>query len=335
MKHYSVEMKVDNSISKLLKHIKPSSRVLEFGCADGKMTKYMSEELNCNVYIVEYDKKSYSKAIQYAKGGICSDILKFEWKTAFEEKFDYIIFADVLEHLNNPQKVIKECKSILKDTGYLLVSVPNIGHNDILIKLFQQKFEYTNTGLLDNTHIHFFAYHELTSFFKNSGYVIQNLDSIVIPTGCTEQFKGGGLEDNISNVVLNELKKRESGEIYQFVICAQKKELDVNKKELKNWIEKPYREVKIYIDTGSGFNEKDTMLFRIYLNNKSMYEFSGNILLPYKSKHIRFDLVEGQGCFVTKSDFLIENGNLEKKYSKSVKSEKGIFIFGDDPIMQK
>ncbi len=64
MKHYSVEMKVDNSISKLLKHIKPSSRVLEFGCADGKMTKYMSEELNCNVYIVEYDKKSYSKAIQ-------------------------------------------------------------------------------------------------------------------------------------------------------------------------------------------------------------------------------------------------------------------------------
>jgi len=328
----SLEIKENDSLSKLLKNIEPLSTVLEFGCANGRMTRYMAEKLKCNVYIVEYDEEAYKDAIKYAKGGICSDIMEFKWKTAFGEKFDYVIFADVLEHLSNPQKVMEECKDVLKDTGYLFASIPNIGHNDVVIKLIQEKFEYTDIGLLDDTHIHFFAYDGLNIFFENSGYAIQKLDCTVIPTGCTEQFRDSAYQ--IDNVVLNEIKKRKSGEIYQFIVYAKKWEFSDGKRNFEREINKPYREAKVYIDTGHGFNESNVTLFKAYLNNENMYEFSGSISFPYKTKHVRFDLIEGQGCFITKCDFASVTGELEKVYSKNVKTTNGVFVIGDDPIIE-
>lgn len=44
-------------ICKLIgKFVQPNSTVLEFGCANGRMTKYMYENLDCNVYILEYEE---------------------------------------------------------------------------------------------------------------------------------------------------------------------------------------------------------------------------------------------------------------------------------------
>ena len=52
----------------------------------------------------------------------------------------------------------------MKEDGEILVSIPNIGHNDILVKLFQNRFDYTSIGLLDNTHIHFWGEENLDTF---------------------------------------------------------------------------------------------------------------------------------------------------------------------------
>ena len=43
-----------------------------------------------------------------------------------KRKFDHIIFADVLEHLYDPYKVLKESVALLKDDGTILISIPNI-----------------------------------------------------------------------------------------------------------------------------------------------------------------------------------------------------------------
>ena len=333
MKHYNVEMKENNSISKLLKLIKPSSRVLEFGCANGHMTQYMREELKCSVCIVEYDKESFNIAIKYASDGICSDIMNFEWLTAFHEKFDYIIFADVLEHLSDPGKVIKSCRDVLKDEGSLLVSVPNIGHNDILIKLIQQKFEYTEIGLLDNTHIHFFAYDGIKKFFNDEGFAITQFDYTLIEMGCTEQFNRGMIPFQISTPVLNKLQERESGEIYQFVICAQKSEFVQKESEYEYEIPKPCKEGKIYFDRKNGFNEDEVQHVNAINIGEGKYRCECTISDLKNVTALRYDPIEGQNCIITKCCIKQGDKELQVEYSSNLSGNTGVILLGPDPLV--
>ena len=325
-----LEIKENDSLSIILSHIKPNSTVLEFGCANGRMTRYMKEHLDCKVYIVEYEKDAYEEAIIYAECGICSDIMEFEWLTAFNIKFDYIVFADVLEHLSNPQKVIAYTKGLLKDQGSLLVSVPNIGHNDIIKKLIDERFDYTEIGLLDDTHIHFFAASNLQDFFESCGYGISDMQYVTIPSGDTEQF----LEQDysISNSLKNILSERKSGEIYQFIIIA-KKQLN-EKKVTENSLPLPYIISKVYVDTGNGFNEQEVVKVKAYAQGAGKYILKENIHLPQKIYKCRFDLVEEQECCVVVNDIVANSMTIQPVYSSNIMTSHGVFLLGNDPLFE-
>ena len=64
-------------------HIRPGSTVLEFGCANGQMTRFFKEELGCDVYIVEIDEGAYQEARQYARDGVCGDAEALKWREQF------------------------------------------------------------------------------------------------------------------------------------------------------------------------------------------------------------------------------------------------------------
>ena len=212
----------DSSQGKIISHIKPGSVVLECGCADGYMTKHMNEQLGCSLYIVEYDQSGFDNAIQYASDGICADLMKNEWYEKFADmRFDYILFADVLEHLSDPMDVIKRAEMLLKHDGMILVSLPNIGHNDIAIKLIGGRWDYTSVGLLDNTHVHFWGIHNLDAFFEEAGLCITVKDFTFVPTMSTEQFDGQDM--SMRDSLCSAIKDRVDGEIYQFVLAVQKK----------------------------------------------------------------------------------------------------------------
>ena len=215
----------NDSLSMLLKHIDEGSVVLEFGCANGRMTKYMKEVLNCKVYIVEYEQAAFDEAMQYAVGGYCGDIMEFQWTEKFKDiQFDYIVFADVLEHLYDPWKVLCETKKVLKDEGSVLVSLPNVGHNDIVAQLFKRKFNYTPTGLLDDTHIRFFTENSLALLCEKSGYKIVSKECTTVDTGKTEQFVDLSQFTSLEKALLY---TRKNGTIFQFILELKKQGEDV------------------------------------------------------------------------------------------------------------
>lgn len=97
-------------------------------------------------------------------------------------KFDYILFGDVLEHLHNPSKVIHNCRHILKKKGKIISSIPNLMHFTVLHELINGNFHYTDTGLLDKTHIHFFTYNEIVKMYEENDFnVINTVASNVTP----------------------------------------------------------------------------------------------------------------------------------------------------------
>lgn len=224
MKYGWIEEFADGtSHKKILDQIKKGSVVLECGCASGYMTKYMKEKLGCKVYIVEYMPSYFEIAKQFAEDGVCGDLMADEWYQKFETlRFDYILFADVLEHLYDPLAVLKKAVSLLKEDGTFLVSLPNVGHNDILAKLWHGNWDYTNTGLLDNTHIRFWGRNNLDDFFKDAGLSIIAKDYISVKTMQTEQYTATDAEKYIH--AFEVLQERADGEIYQFIIAAQKRE---------------------------------------------------------------------------------------------------------------
>lgn len=101
-----------------------------------------------------------------------------EENVPFEEKFDYIIFGDVLEHLRDPQKIIWFCKrNLLKEHGHIIASIPNVMHISVMQQLLNGRFEYQDMGLLDRTHIHFFTYYEILLMFQEEGYTMEEIGS--------------------------------------------------------------------------------------------------------------------------------------------------------------
>jgi 2-polyprenyl-3-methyl-5-hydroxy-6-metoxy-1,4-benzoquinol methylase len=143
--------------------------VIEFGCGDGTNLTFFAKELNIKSVVgVDVCNSTGSNGENFV----------FHHKTIEDfldlnsESFDLIILSDVLEHLYNPWKVLKDLKNILSKNGFLLVSVPNIENIVLLEKFFSGNFFYEKTGLMDETHIRFFSKETLTKYLETSGFEV-------------------------------------------------------------------------------------------------------------------------------------------------------------------
>lgn len=215
---FSLDLETNNTMKIINDSISSNTDVLEFGCACGRLTKHLKNNKNCRVTIVEIDKEAGDEASKYAidsfTGNIDGDIEKYIWAENINSKFDYIIFADVLEHLYNPQKVLKRCKDFLKENGSILVSVPNIAHNSIIIDLINSKFDYQKTGLLDDTHIKFFTYESFKRMLDEINLVKYKEFATYSKVGENE-FNNS--YDDVSKYIKKEINKRPKGNVYQYV----------------------------------------------------------------------------------------------------------------------
>ncbi len=149
---FELDLEHENSLSLIIDMIRPNSEILEFGPANGRLTKYLKDRMHCKIDIVEIDEEAGKEASKYSRrsflGEVMGDIEKFEWlKSINNIKYDYIVFADVLEHLRNPKTVLENCREVLKEDGDIIISVPNIAHNSVIIDLINDEFKYNEIGL--------------------------------------------------------------------------------------------------------------------------------------------------------------------------------------------
>ena len=222
---FPLDFSSKNSLTLILSHIKPKSKVLEFGPATGRLTKYLKNKMECTIDIVEIDECSGSIAAQYANKACLGiengDAEKNKWSDIlYDEKYDYIIFAYILEHLHNPAAVLEKCYTLLNDFGNIIISVPNIANNGIIVGLLADFFNYTEVGLLDSTHIHFFTRESFKSMVEPLGSWICSEEASYGLVGKTEVATS---YEMISRAAAKILKCRPAGDVYQYVFVLGKK----------------------------------------------------------------------------------------------------------------
>jgi methionine biosynthesis protein MetW len=154
--------------SALLNELMPDHvRVLDVGCGTGSVTSIANAQKNNVVIGIEPDEKRAAVARERGIHVICG----FLDQDFINEHgtFDVVVFADVLEHMASPDQILSLALKALKPGGLLLVSVPNVAHWSVRLKLLFGRFDYAAMGICDSTHLRWFTKATLTTFLQQSG----------------------------------------------------------------------------------------------------------------------------------------------------------------------
>lgn len=163
--------------SKILKFIPSNSDILDIGCSSGNLGEFLASNKKCVVDGVEPDAKDARVA-----SGKLRKVWNADIETAVKEidqRYDVLIFADVLEHLLYPDEVLKITKGLLKPKGRVVFSVPNMAHVSVRLALLGGNWQYTETGLLDKTHLHYWDIDTVKDVFKSADMNLVKLDSVI------------------------------------------------------------------------------------------------------------------------------------------------------------
>lgn len=157
--------------------IAPSTSVLDVGCNTGYFAKILKKK-----GVVTDGIDINSKALKIAKK-YCDHVFKRDLYTGRlsipRKKYDYIIFADVLEHLPRPDLLLGDAKKHLTDKGTIIISLPNVARIEIRLQLLLGKFDYTDAGILGEDHLRFFSKESGIKFINETGLEVVD----IIPTG--------------------------------------------------------------------------------------------------------------------------------------------------------
>jgi SAM-dependent methyltransferase len=93
------------------------------------------------------------------------------------DKFDLIIALDVLEHVPDPLHTLRRLRNKLLPNGVVIASIPNVAHYQVSVPLlFRGRWEYSDEGLLDRTHLRFFTEKTALSLFRDCGFSIVKVE---------------------------------------------------------------------------------------------------------------------------------------------------------------
>lgn len=164
--------------SKVLKFIKPNSKVLDIGCNDGSFLNYLKNKKKCRVLGIDNILNKKKKIKNIIKKNLDNGLPNINYNN-----FDYIIMLDVIEHLSFPEKFLVDLKDKTKNNLNLtlIFSTPNIAFLPMRISLLLGNFNYAEKGILDITHKRLFTFNSFLKIFKFSKFKVHKIYGIPAP----------------------------------------------------------------------------------------------------------------------------------------------------------
>lgn len=145
-------------ILKYLKKRDPKKlNYLEVGCGSGYLMNYFYEKVNLCMGVEPGNWKPDDDRVVSDISEIPEDI-----------KFDILVVKDVLEHLENPLKMMKKLRSLANHKAIIICSFPN--KDSLIARLFIGRWAM----IRPIGHLHYFSSKSINKMFKDSGWAIEN-----------------------------------------------------------------------------------------------------------------------------------------------------------------
>ncbi len=190
-------------------------RILDIGCGCGN-TLLRIKGLYPKAEIMGVEKFPKAAEIGNRVAEIyCMDIEKEE--LPFEkESFDFIIMGNILEQLQEPEKILCNVRKYLKDNGKVIASVYNSGNIKNIYAILRGSYLDTERyGLWDKKNINGFTGENLVLLFQKCGFKIQDVTYVANElTPEEEQFLNLVETTNIDT-------SRELLEAYNYILIAE------------------------------------------------------------------------------------------------------------------
>lgn len=155
----------------VLNEIKKARSVLEIGCHTGYLLEVLKER-----GIVAEGIDIDAEAVQVAQTrGVKAQHGDIEDPNLLKnfQKFDVVLMMDVLEHLREPEKILKALPQVIEKGGRALVTVPNVTYWAVRKDLLLGKWKYVESGILDRTHLRFNNLEGWKELIANSGFKVK------------------------------------------------------------------------------------------------------------------------------------------------------------------
>jgi 2-polyprenyl-3-methyl-5-hydroxy-6-metoxy-1,4-benzoquinol methylase len=153
--------------------------VVDVGCGTGALGAAIKARQGARVIGLELVPEAAEVAGQRLDLVVRADLDALEELPLDHGSVDAFVFGDVLEHLRDPQRLLTVVRAPLAPDGVIVCSIPNVRHWSVVGPLLvEDRFTYTQAGLLDRTHVHLFTLEEIDHMLRAAGYAVTQV-------GCT------------------------------------------------------------------------------------------------------------------------------------------------------
>lgn len=209
-----------DSLSRIAAIIEAGSQVLDLGAGVGALGDYLTTQKSCTVDGVELDPASVAASRAAYRTLIEGDILALDLSAAFGSvHYDYIVCADLIEHLPQPKHLLNKLKPLMGQNCKLLLSVPNISYLGAIAEILQGRFTYRDTGIFDETHLRFFTADSLGRLLAQSRYRVERAERVELALGDSEF--DSELLNQLPTALSRQIRSIPEYQTYQFICEAR------------------------------------------------------------------------------------------------------------------
>jgi 2-polyprenyl-3-methyl-5-hydroxy-6-metoxy-1,4-benzoquinol methylase len=179
-RNYSIKDAPNSSHSIVRRLVANGMDVLDIGCGDGQFATRLAG--GCRVTGVD-------QLPNPARQEVFEDYIPCDLSQGLDpalprlenRRFDRILLLDVLEHLTTAPAILRECVPLLKPSGQVIVSLPNVANITIRAALLFGQWNYADRGILDRTHVQFYTRKTGRALLEQNGYQVTAAMTTVMP----------------------------------------------------------------------------------------------------------------------------------------------------------
>jgi SAM-dependent methyltransferase len=178
---------------------RPTRRVLDLGCGSGRLAAKLRKQGHFVVGVDTAPEPETAGRVDRLvvgdlEGGLPNEVVK-------SAPYDVVLAADLLEHLRDPDRLLRELHGVCTPDAVLVASIPNIGHWYPRLRIGFGRFDYDHRGILDATHVRFFTWRSFRGMAYRAGWLVERRGVTGLPLEILEREGGHGLKRRVKRAV--------------------------------------------------------------------------------------------------------------------------------------